>query len=223
MIRRDYILRMIEEFIRALATIHSLKKDRRWQEAAGTIDGEFKRLIRAGVQEVTNLTETELLARLMEGEAMLVVHDKTLLLTALFKEAGDVAVAQGRSAEGRANYLTGLKLMLGVLGRVDLTEFPQFVPKVEAFVAALQNSALPLETQALLMHHYERTGEFAKAEDALFAMIEGDPDNTRILEFGISFYQRLKSQTDEALTAGNLPRPELEASLAELGHRRGCP
>jgi len=27
------------------------------------------------------------------------------------------------------------------------------------------------------MQHYERTGEFAKAEDAFFSMLEAEPDN----------------------------------------------
>jgi hypothetical protein len=43
-IRRDYILRMIEEFVQALARISALKKDRLWQEAAGVVDEEFQRL-----------------------------------------------------------------------------------------------------------------------------------------------------------------------------------
>lgn len=222
MIRRDYILRMIEEFIRALAKIQSLKKEQRWQEAAGPIDEEFHRLIRAGAQEVTKLTETELVARLMESEGTQVVHDKTMLLTTLLKEAGDLAAAQGHCAEGRTFYLKGLNLLLGVLVHAESFEFPEFVPKLEAFVGALQNSTVPLEMQALLMQHYERTGQFAKAEDALFAIIDEEPGNARVLEFGISFYERLKGQTDEALAAGNLPRPELEAGLAELNRRKGC-
>ena len=34
----------------------------------------------------------------------------------------------------------------------------------------------------MLMQHYERTGEFAKAEDALFAMLDAQPDNPAIVE-----------------------------------------
>ena len=48
MIRRDYILRMIEEFMQALSRIRSLKQDQHWQEAAGALDEEFNRLIGEG-------------------------------------------------------------------------------------------------------------------------------------------------------------------------------
>jgi len=70
------------------------------------------------------------------------------------------------------------------------------------------------------MQHYERLGKFGKAEDALFALLEAEPNEPRLLEFGITFYQRLKSQSDDSLGAGNLPRAELNAGLAELERRK---
>ena len=72
------------------------------------------------------------------------------------------------------------------------------------------------------MHHYERTGEFAKAEDSLYAMLDVEPRNAGLLEFGIAFYERLARQSDDVLAAGNLPRTELEAGLAELRNRQGA-
>jgi hypothetical protein len=166
------------------------------------------------------LSDMDLLARLVEGVPTLVVRDKTLMLTALLKEAGDVATAQGRAAEGRAYRLKGLELLLTTLARDEPHECPAFVPKVEAFVAALQDSALPVRTLVLLMHHYESVGEFGKAEDMLFAMIESKPADPSVLEFGLAFYERLLGQSEAALNAGNLPRVEVEAGMAEL-HERG--
>ena len=220
MIRRDYILRMIEEFIQVLARVNALKQDRRWQEAAGVVDEEFQRLIGMGAQAVARLTETELLARIIRGEPTQAVRDKTLMLTALLKEAGDVAAMQERAEESRSCYLKGLHLLLETLAHEEVFTCPDFVPQVEMFAAALRGSPLPLETQALLMQHYERSGEFAKAEDALFSMLEVEPGNAGLMDFGVSFYERLQGRSDAALASGNLPRPELEAGLAELRKRR---
>lgn len=219
MIRRDYILRMIEEFVQALARINELKHDRRWQEAAGVVDEEFQRLIGMGAQAVASLTETELLASLIRGEPTQAVHDKTLMLTALLKEAGDVAATQEHAEESRSCYLKGLRLLLETLAREEVSDCPDFVPRVEMFAAALRDSPLPLETQALLMQHYERSGQFAKAEDALFAMLEAEPGKAGLVEFGVAFYERLQGQSDASLAAGNLPRPEFESGLAELRKR----
>jgi hypothetical protein len=116
--------------------------------------------------------------------------------------------------------LKGLHLLLDMLGRGEVFECPEFVPKVEEYVIVLGDSSLPLETHARLMQHYERTGEFAKAEDSLFAMLEIQPANTPLLELGISFYRRLESQSDAQLADGNLPRAEVAAGLADLNARK---
>jgi hypothetical protein len=72
----------------------------------------------------------------------------------------------------------------------------------------------------LLMEHYEQTGQFGKAEDALFAILDGDVDHEVALNFGISFYERLLGKSDAQLADGNLPRNEVEASLQELRDRK---
>jgi tetratricopeptide (TPR) repeat protein len=220
MIRRDYILRIIEEFMQALARINSLKQGQRWQEASAALDTEFERLIGAGPQVVSKLTEIELLARLLQGEPTQVIRHKTLMLVALLAEAGDVAAARAQTDESRDCYLKALHLLLDVLGRGEVFECPEFVPKVEMLVSALQNAPLPAQTHALLMQHYERAGEFAKAEDALFALAEDQPDNDAIIEFGIAFYQRLLTQSDAALIDGKLPRNEVEQGLKEFQRRK---
>jgi hypothetical protein len=219
-IRRDYILRMIEEFCEALARIRALKTDRRWQEAAGTLEEQFQRLIGLDARAAARLTETELLARLIQGEPTLAVREKTLLLSTLFREAGDVAAAQDRFEESRACYLKGLHLLLETLGRSEVFECPDFVPRVEVFAAALNDAPLPPPTQALLMQHHERAGEYAKAEDALFALLEAGLNNPGLVEFGVAFYERLQNQSEASLADGNLPRAEVEAGLAELRGRK---
>jgi Family of unknown function (DUF6483) len=220
MIRRDYIIRMIEEFIQVLARIQSLKKGQLWREADGLIDEEFNHLVGGGAQVVAQLNETELLAKLIQGEPTQVVHHKTLVLTTLLKEAGDLAVAQDHLVEGRMCYLKGLSLLLHSIARGEQLNSPDFVPKVDVFVESLQNSPLPLALQVRLMQHYEQIGAFGKAEDVLFAMLETEPKEPRILDFGINFYQRLKNQSDTNLSAGNLPRAELETGMAELKRRK---
>ena len=222
MIRRDYILRMIEAFFQALSRIKSLKTAQQWRDANAEIDEEFQRLMGMDAHAVAQMSETELLAHILRGEPTLAVREKTLIMATLLKESGDIWTGQGRNDEARTSYLKGLHLFLGTLDRGEVFECPQFVPKVEEFVMALGDSVLPLETQARLMQHYERTGEFAKAEDALFAMLDAEPENAPLLEFGISFYKRLEGQSDVRLADGNLPRPEVEAGLVDLKARQGA-
>jgi hypothetical protein len=222
MIRRDYILRMLEEFFEVLSRIRALQKGQKWGEASLAAEEEFHRLVGLGAQEIARLSETELLALIIKGEPTLAVRDKTLLVATLLKESGDIAAGEERPDESLSYYLKGLHLLLAVLAREEPFECPAFVPRVEGFLAALGDFVLPLSTQAMLMQHYERLGEFAKAEDSFFAILEAEPNSPDLLSFGIGFYQRLKRQTNDALEQGNLPRAEVEAGLGQLVARQAA-
>ncbi len=222
MIRRDYIIRMIEEFTQALARIRGLKNDQRLGEADTLTEEEFKRVTGLDSNSVLHLSETELLAKLIQADSGQGVREKMLMLTTLLKETGDMAVSQDHFENGRACYLKGLHLLLDSLARGEIYELPEFVPKVEEFVLALADCELPLTTRLLLMEYYERTGQFAKAEDALYAILEAEPGNLPAVEFGISFYERLQRQSDIRLEEGNLPRSEVEAGLKELSARKAA-
>ncbi len=220
MIRRDYLLRQIEQFVAMLTKIAGLAKDEQWQEALAAVAGEFQRLTGVDGPEVLRMSETELLARLIQGEPTLLVESKAFMLATLLKTRGDLLAGEGRPEESRKYYLKGLHLLLDTFGRNEISERPDFVPAVEAFLTGLRDAPLPVKTNAMLMRHYERTGEFAKAEDALFGMVDAEPDKVELLDFGRLFYQRLLGLDDAALTAGNLPRAEVKAGLAELDARQ---
>ena len=219
MIRRDYILRMIEEFAQALARIRALKSGRRWGDASAELDAEFIKLIADGAPAVARLSETELLARLMQEGPTHLVRDKTCMLTSLLAEAGDVAAAEGRLNESREYYLKALHLLLEVLARGEMFERPEFLPRIEMLKDALRGAPLPSRTHAMLMQHHERAGEFAKAENELFSMLDAEPENGAIVEFGVAFYKRILAQSDAALAEGGLPRAEVEEGLIELQQR----
>jgi hypothetical protein len=219
MIQRDYILRMIEEFMQFLSRLQSLRRGQLWEEAAAALDDEFRRLTGAGAETVAQLSETELLARLLKGEPTHVVRQKALILTTLLNEAADLAAAQGRPDHARAFRLKSLGLLLDTVARHQPFDFPDFVPRVQALVAALQDQPLSLPTLARLMRHYELTGNFRNAHACLTAMLEAEPDNPALLELGIGFCQRLRGHTDAELAGGNLPRHDLEARLADLRRR----
>lgn len=216
MIRRDFIVRMIEEMGRALAQIRALRQGGQAEAAWQMVDEECKKFAAMGVKGILFMSETELLARVSEGQFAQTVHLRTLAVVSLLREAAEIAHAEGRTEEARVIYLKALHLLLGVLSQDDPAGFPEFVPGVEAIVTALQDKPLPVETQSMLMHHYEATGQFAKAEDALYAMLEQTGNDEEVVGFGRTFYERILRRSDASLVQGNLPRSEAEQGLAEL-------
>ncbi|MDB6040343.1 MAG: hypothetical protein JWM99_4184 [Verrucomicrobiales bacterium] len=219
MLRRDYVLRMIEEFVRALAKIANQKDQRLWNDAELSLDEESKRLTGFDLKTLTALTDTELLAHLLQTGDFLPQSEKTCMLSRVLIESAEIAESKsGPDGNGtsRALRLQALHLLLPLILRTNASDWPEFVPSIDLLLTRLADAPLPLQTNALLMQHFERSGQFAKAEDALFSMFEISPDNPALLQMGISFYHRLLEQTDTALESGNLPRTEVKSGLNHL-------
>lgn len=222
MLRRDYLLRQVEEFVDALMRMAGLAKAEQWEAASSIANAQFKSLAGAGAGELLGMSGTELIARLAEGDAGYRIQEKMFMVARLFKESGDLLRGQGRIEESHAYYLKGLRLLLGAMADDPASPRPEFLPSLESFLIGLQDSALNLETNALLMRHYEQVREYAKAEDALFDMLDTEAGNLELLDFGVGFYERLLRLDDETLELGNLPRAEVKSGLDELNARKGA-
>jgi hypothetical protein len=207
---------MIEEFIRALTQVRSLRQQERWEEARLALDAECQKLAATGAANLARLSETELLARLAHDQPTSVVRQRLFLIIALLQEAGEIADGQGLPQQARDSRLKALHLLLEATADQRAGEHPAFVPGVDALVISLADAPLPERTQVLLMRHYETTGQFGKAEDALFSILEATFHDPASVAFGLAFYDRILRQTDLALADGNLPRPEAEEGLREL-------
>jgi hypothetical protein len=216
MIRRDYLLRMIEQCIQALTRSLQLSRQQQFDAARDEVDQAIARLAGIGLAQAATLPETELAALLLQGEPTQVLPQKTMLMVALLHRAGEILQAQTRSLESRACYLKALNLALDALIRHGTDEVPDFVPKVDILVGALEGEPLPIPTSLRLMQYYEQSGQFAKAEDVLFILRGLMPDSSELTLLATQFYDRLLRQSDEALELGNLPRAEVVAGRAEL-------
>lgn len=220
MIRRDYLLRQLEQFVVVLEKLAGLGKAGKWDEASSVADSQFKELAGGEADELLRMSDTDLIARMAEGDTIFGIQERISMVARLFKENGDILRAQGRIEEGHACYLKGLHLLLDAIADDPTAPRPDFLPSVETFVIALHDSPLSLQTNAMLMRHYEQLREYAKAEDSLFNMLDAEPGNIELVDFGIAFYERLLRLDDEMLELGNLPRAEVSAGLAELNGRK---
>jgi hypothetical protein len=224
MVQRDYILRLIEQLgpgAAALLRSAEQRKGQQYGEAGRTIDQTLRQYFGLDSGAVRGLSAEELVALVRLGHSPLVrseaLAEKLVLLASILAEQADLDAAQN-DPEGSADCaLKSLQIFLVVLTEED--------PHAERALAALdpllrQLAAydLPTPTKEQLWRHFERSGEFARAEDWLFALLDDAPD---VLPEGIAFYDRLAWRTDDELARGNLPRDEVAAGLAELRAREG--
>jgi tetratricopeptide (TPR) repeat protein len=218
--RDDYVRRLIAEMGRAWSRIVALIQARRLPAARAAVEQALPQLLGLSVDTARTLAPHELVARLMIGEAPAEGRDKCVALAALLKALGDIITAEGDADAGAEDYRKALEVLLTVLAHSPGYTPPDYAPPVAELAETLTMYQLPLQTNRLLMDYYERIGAYARAEDALFEMLDTHPEDPETLDLGRAFYTRLLLQSDERLAVGDLTRREVEAGLSELGHGR---
>lgn len=214
MSQRDYILRLFEEFGRALAQVLYQMQLKDYTAARNLIDEQCKQVLGVGIGFIHSVPEETILSMLTSLGTL--NTEKCWLLAVLLKAEGDTYQDQENSNESYYSYLKSLDLFLEVLVLDTTTGSTDFVPELEGLLYKLSDYELPKKTRLKLFHYFDQTGKYSRAEDVLFEMIEtGDLDGD-IYERGIAFYQRLMGKSDAILSAGNFSKDEVVEGLAQL-------
>jgi tetratricopeptide (TPR) repeat protein len=212
--QRDYILRQVEMAAQMLARILGLARQGQRDQAIGLFDQAYQPLVGVSGRVVATLTEEQLLTLLTSGsspDARRVAVAMELLLV-----EGDLHDQAGRAADAAARYRRALGLAAYLAGHTTSLPDPALAERLAARAAALD---LAPRQRMDLCRLQEAVGRYADAEDSLFEVIDGDPDDGTAVDQGIAFYQRLLAKEDADLEAGGLPRDEVRAALAELLRR----
>jgi hypothetical protein len=223
MINKDYILRMAERFGRYLAIILRLREYNKQEEALLYIDELFLQTTGLTTGFINSASE-EMLLNLISPLGVLNV-EKCLWMAVLLQQEGDIYVELGKSNESYYRYLKALHLFLEVAsGNNDVKDI-DITMAIEDILNKLAEYELPLKTKNKIFRYFEKMGSYARAEDVLFEMVEGEeeekqPGGNEIVEQGIAFYNRLLKKSDTDLKAGNLSREEVEEGLAQLVSKR---
>ena len=213
MLREDYLIRMAAQFAEVMARVAGLARAEEYDPALAAIGQSFEGLFGLSADLVRRLPARELLAMLRLDATAPAWRERCAMVAALLEEEGRLETARGRHDESRASRLKALDILLEIAGGEEL---PAPAPRIDDLVAALGEAGLTAGTRAGLVRHHEEAGAYARAEDALFAWLEAEPGSPAAIAAGLDLYARLLEQSDQALLAGDLPRGEVVAGLAEL-------
>src|SRR2546423_7809101 len=213
MIRRDYLIKLVQELSAVLLRIVSLKNRREFAAALHEIDCALERYLGLPAREAVpqNLDHVlDLCSR--EGGP---ISDSLKLLADIFYEQGDVLRLQKSDAYARAHLLAlGLYLEAVRTGFVSL----DLLQRIDELVQQLGDTSLPAPVLRRLFRYLEERGLYATAEDALYEWLDLDEPNA--LKEGLAFYDRLLNMPLEDLARGNLPRSEVEDGRKALVERQ---
>jgi tetratricopeptide (TPR) repeat protein len=218
MINRDYLLRLIERYSRALARIIFLRTADRHEEALMLIDDLLRQMLGFGSSFLIAVPEEMLLGLVRRIDWLDV--EKCLWLALLLKAEGDTYQDLQRYQESFPRYLRSLRLFLeALLPEKDLRQSP-FFSEIEELLVLLAPYELAPTLLMRIMLYYEKTGRYAQAENALFEALESPEAGDDLFEQGQAFYARLLTRSAAELRAGDFSPAEIDEGLADLQRLR---
>lgn len=216
MIRRDYILRMIEQFGEIWAQLVKQLQAGIFPSMRATLDLSYQQLLGLAPERVRIWSSRELLTHMLFGMDAEHGRARALILSAMLSMEGDLAHREGDEDGAAIFRQKSLDLLLAIRLQEPGADLPTYAPSVDALVASLAQYTLAPDTNRLLLRYYEERGAYAQAEDALFALLEQTTNPAAVTAEGVAFYNRLVDQSDERLRAGNFSREEISGGLEAL-------
>jgi tetratricopeptide (TPR) repeat protein len=219
MIRRDYIMRIVQEMAQVLARVIALKNRQEYDQAMREIGAALRQL-----QDAPSGTTGE--PSLDDWIALCHQHGPAAsgLMTAiaqLLAEQGEMLARQGREKAAHRADTLALGLTLDTLLSGETFVSAELLDRIDRLTELTWNSLTDGGVWKRLIGYYEARGRYAQAEDALFAWrATGDLASEPA---GLAFFARLSALPDDELTRGNLPRAEVEEGRREFEKKRNGP
>ncbi|MEF2969275.1 DUF6483 family protein [Paenibacillus sp. M1] len=218
MLRKDYLVRMIEEMTEILGKVFDLKQRRKWTEALWELDELYKRQFRLNSALLGSLSAKDTVELFRTGGQ--VEADKLQSLARLLREEGELFTESGERDEGILRQMKALHLFLAAAQYGADRNVWKLDEEIGQLLTRLKGYRLPADTERLLLAYEESEGRYDRAEDALYRLLRlGAADK----EEGVNFYRRLLTLTQERLERGGLPEEEVREGMDSWLERGWAP
>lgn len=217
MINKDYLLRMAEKVGRALATIIGLRKYNKDEEALIYIDDLLLKTVGLTSRFLNSLSE-EMLVKTISPLGTLNV-EACLWIASLLKAEGEIYESQDNAQASYYRYHKALYLFLTLVLHEPIADDSDVYGNINILVNKLEDYELPTATKTLLFGYYEQSGNYARAEDTLFDLLETDAEDRQtspLRERAQAFYMRLRAKSDADLLNGNFSHEEVEEGITQF-------
>jgi len=212
--REDFIKRLIGEFFQVFHKLLGLLEKNQLDGAPGIIEELREQFIGISSHLIDTLSAEQLLSMLTVTEDASLT--KPAILSELLRAQADLDQAREDLDAAFDHRLKALQLKLLVADLTGSPDFPEPFTPVDQHADQLEEYLLPPETQAALFAYYEANGQYARAEEALFDLIEDSPEPAQMVAAGLRFVERLRQKTPAQLQAGELEPGDLDQIQEEL-------
>jgi len=206
MIRQDYLMRLLDQLAQALARVLSLRENEARGQALDFLNRESERLIGIDGAMLEILSPDAIRKTTASVEKGFVAARILEEISLISEEEGDHHRATAAAVKAFWLYAAAAQADASA---TDNT----FRERIAGFGDACAERGLAEGDLLSLMAGYEMLGEFGRAEDALFALVEVARRPGDLLPVGRDFYARMAEHEDAELEKGGLPRNELQDGI----------
>lgn len=209
MLQRDYLMRMTEMLTAVIAKVMFNKETKNYEEAEKEIETAAKTIVGLDLR-IINILNPQDIIQLMKTSDL--YAGRCLVSAELLKEYADVHELNGK--DNSSIILKSLNLYIEAILSKELPEPEKYYSKINELISLIDESDLKDDLNFKIIDYYEFSGQYSKAEDMIFELIENN--NKDIIDRSVSFYKKLLHRTDEELESGNLSREEVNDALDEI-------
>lgn len=209
MLQRDYLMRMTEMLTAVIAKVMFNKEIKNYEEAEKEIETAAKTIVGLDLR-IINILNPQDIIQLMKTSDL--YAGRCLVSAELLKEYADVHELNGK--DNSSIILKSLNLYIEAILSKELPEPEKYYTKINELISLIDESDLKDDLNFKIIDYYEFSGQYSKAEDMIFELIENN--NKDIIDRSVSFYKKLLHRTDEELESGNLSREEVNDALDEI-------
>ncbi len=209
MLQRDYLMRMTEMLTAVIAKVMFNKEIKNYEEAEKEIETAAKTIVGLDLR-IINILNPQDIIQLMKTSDL--YAGRCLVSAELLKEYADVHELNGK--DNSSIILKSLHLYIEAILSKELPEPEKYYSKINELISFIAESDLQDDLNFKIIDYYEFSGQYSKAEDMIFELIENN--NKDIIDRSVSFYKKLLHRTDEELESGNLSREEVNDALDEI-------
>lgn len=219
MIRKDYILKLIDQLVIALKKVQGLKDREDYEDALELIAEKKEAFLKIDAAYFENQT-VEDLDTLLKNDTKRGKEIWQFAADLLFEEAAIYEILDQEPKVFRAYHqaLVILTYLMKQNREVSIALFEKLATTVEY----LRDFRLPLSSYAKIIEYYTATHKLDQAEDMLFQALQAHQDQkSALLKMAHSFYGELLEYDDKRLKEGKLPRKEVEVGLRAFEKKIG--
>ncbi|MZQ85953.1 hypothetical protein GQF01_28015 [Paenibacillus sp. 5J-6] len=218
MFKRDYFMRQIEQMTQVLHRILFNKEHIPLADAQQQLDEASRHLLGLNVRSLQALSSKDILELLSYNGNLDTA--KAMVIGDMFVGHGDLLKQHDQTDEAYRAYVKSLDLLLHLSLSPEVNpkddENLEVTARIQTSLDRLRAWMVPEDMKRLLFTHYDKQGDYAKAEDVLFHYMEDHPDQSEFLWQGVAFYRTLLDKEEGLLEAGNFSQEEAADSLRQV-------